>query len=153
MTNWSVRAARDYHNGILDGDAVGRLAALTDELSAARGRLGELDAVDEALSRAPETYLTQLQIPEDPNQQVLAAVAVGNPDTAANVSVTVPGVGSTTRGALPGMVTEARDLRSEVIRQLNAAGKPASVATIAWMGYHPPRTHSTPAVRAICGRP
>ena len=134
----SVRAARDYHNGILDGDAVGRLAALTDELSAARGRLGELDAVDEALSRAPETYLTQLQIPEDPNQQVLAAVAVGNPDTAANVSVTVPGVGSTTRGALPGMVTEARDLRSEVIRQLNAAGKPASVATIAWMGYHPP---------------
>lgn len=77
----SVRAARDYHNGILDGDAVGRLAALTDELSAARGRLGELDAVDEALSRAPETYLTQLQIPEDPNQQVLAAVAVGNPDT------------------------------------------------------------------------
>lgn len=133
-----MRAARDYHNGILDGDAVGRLAALTDELSAARGRLGELDAVDEALSRAPETYLTQLQIPEDPNQQVLAAVAVGNPDTAANVSVTVPGVGSTTRGALPGMVTEARDLRSEVIRQLNAAGKPASVATIAWMGYHPP---------------
>ncbi|CKR56706.1 Alpha/beta hydrolase of uncharacterised function (DUF1023) [Mycobacterium tuberculosis] len=90
------------------------------------------------MSRAPETYLTQLQIPEDPNQQVLAAVAVGNPDTAANVSVTVPGVGSTTRGALPGMVTEARDLRSEVIRQLNAAGKPASVATIAWMGYHPP---------------
>lgn len=95
-------------------------------------------AAAEALSRAPETYLTQLQIPEDPNQQVLAAVAVGNPDTAANVSVTVPGVGSTTRGALPGMVTEARDLRSEVIRQLNAAGKPASVATIAWMGYHPP---------------
>lgn len=100
--------------------------------------MAEANAVDEALSRAPETYLTQLQIPEDPNQQVLAAVAVGNPDTAANVSVTVPGVGSTTRGALPGMVTEARDLRSEVIRQLNAAGKPASVATIAWMGYHPP---------------
>ncbi|BBX97430.1 alpha/beta hydrolase family protein [Mycobacterium lacus] len=134
----AAQAAEDYNNGLLDSDALGQLAALTDQLSAAKGRLGDLDAVDQALSNAPETYLTQLRVPEDPHQQVLAAVAVGNPDTAANVSVTVPGVGSTTRGTLPGMVAEARDLRSEEIRQLNAAGKPASVATIAWMGYSPP---------------
>lgn len=133
------QAARDYNNGILNSDVLGQLAALNDQLSAAKGRLGDLDAVDQALSRAPETYLAQLQLPEDPHQQVLAAVAVGNPDTAANVSVTVPGVGSTLKGTLPGMVSEARNLRSEEIRQLNAAGKPASVATIAWMGYNPPR--------------
>lgn len=116
----------------------GQVHALEDQLSAARSRLGEFDSIGQALSRAPETYLTQLQIPDDPAGQVLAAVAVGNPDTAANVSVTVPGVGSTTRATLPGMVGEAYALQREEIRQLKAAGQPASVATIAWMGYTPP---------------
>ncbi|RFZ03711.1 Cutinase [Mycobacterium marinum] len=134
----AARAASDYNNGILDSDAMGQLAALDDQLTAAKGRLGDLDAVDQALSRAPETYLAQLRLPDDPHQQVLAAVAVGNPDTAANVSVTVPGVGSTTRGTLPGMVSEARNLRLEEMRQLKNSGKPTSVATIAWMGYEPP---------------
>lgn len=76
----SVRAARDYHNGILDGDAVGRLAALTDELSAARGRLGELDAVDEALSRAPETYLTQLRSTAAPMSTTMKSPIVATTD-------------------------------------------------------------------------
>lgn len=134
----AARAACDYNNGILDSDAMGQLAALGDQLTAAKGRLGDLDAVDQALRNAPETYLAQLRVPDDPHQQVLAAVAVGNPDTAANVSVTVPGVGSTTRGTLPGMVTEARNLQSEEMRQLKNAGKPTSVAAIAWMGYEPP---------------
>ncbi|EUA88713.1 alpha/beta hydrolase family protein [Mycobacterium ulcerans str. Harvey] len=134
----AARAASDYNNGILDSDAMGQLAALGDQLTAAKGRLGDLDAVDQALRNAPETYLAQLRVPDDPHQQVLAAVAVGNPDTAANVSVTVPGVGSTTRGTLPGMVTEARNLQSEEMRQLKNAGKPTSVAAIAWMGYEPP---------------
>ncbi|MGV0494852.1 hypothetical protein B1987_24710 [Mycobacterium kansasii] len=134
----AAQAARDYNNGILNSDALGQLAALDGQLNAAKGRLADLDAVDQALRNAPETYLAQLRIPDDPHQQVLAAVAVGNPDTAANVSVTVPGVGSTTRGTLPGMVTEARNLQAEEIRQLKNAGKPTSVATIAWMGYTPP---------------
>lgn len=133
-----AQAATDYHNGILDSDALSQLAALNDQLTAAKGRLGDLDAVNQALRNAPETYLAQLQLPEDLRQQVLAAVAVGNPDTAANVSVTVPGVGSTLRGTLPGMVTEARNLQAEEARQLKNAGLPTSVATIAWMGYNPP---------------
>src|SRR5262249_24746773 len=104
----------------------------------AKGRLGEFDSIDQALRNAPETYLTELQIPNQPGKQVLAAVAVGNPDTAANVSVTVPGVGSTTRDTLPGMVIQARQLQREEIRHLQIAGKTATVATIAWMGYTPP---------------
>lgn len=134
----AAKAANDYNNGIFDSDTATQLAGLDDQLSAAKGRLGELDAVDQALRSVPDTYLTQLKIPDDPHQQVLAAVAVGNPDTAANVSVTVPGVGSTTGGTLPGMVKEASNLRDEEVRQLIAAGKPASVSTIAWMGYTPP---------------
>lgn len=134
----AAKAAMDYNNGVLDSEAMGQLAALRDQLTAAKGRMGEFDSIDQALRRAPETYLTQLQIPDDPRRQVLAAVAVGNPDTAANVSVTVPGVGSTTRGTLPDMVSEARELRLEEQTQLLKAGKPASVAAIAWMGYTPP---------------
>lgn len=79
-----------------------------------------------------------LAVPDDPSKQLLAAISVGNPDTADNVSVAVPGVGSTTRGSLPGMVREANGLRMEELRQLGLAGKPASAAAMVWMGYNTP---------------
>jgi pimeloyl-ACP methyl ester carboxylesterase len=107
-------------------------------LAAARKRLAELDAVQEGLKRAPETYLAQLDIPRNYSAPVHAAIAVGNPDTATNVSVTVPGVGSTTKDSLPGMVTEASNLRDTAQDELRRLGRPGSVATIAWMGYDPP---------------
>jgi seryl-tRNA synthetase len=66
-----------------------RLQDLNSQLNAAQNRMGEYDAIDDALRRAPETYLTQLDIPTDPSQKVKAAVAVGNPDTATDISVTV----------------------------------------------------------------
>jgi pimeloyl-ACP methyl ester carboxylesterase len=108
-----------------------------DEYRDVTGRLADIDAIQQSL-KTPESYLTQLTVPTGPSKPLLAAVAVGNPDTAQNVSVTVPGVGSTTRDSLPGMVSEANNLRNEELRQLTAAGKPASAATIAWMGYTPP---------------
>ena len=108
-----------------------------DEYRDGTNRLADIDAIQQAM-KTPESYLTRLTIPDDPSRQLLAAVAVGNPDTAENVSLAVPGVGSMTRGTLPGMVAEADNLRNEEIRQLLAAGKPPSVATIAWMGYTPP---------------
>ncbi len=115
-----------------------RLHALGAELSGAKAHLGDLNAVHDALGKAPETYLTVFDPRNGTGKQVLAAVAVGNPDTAANVSVTVPGIGSTTQGTLPGMVTEAQNLQLEAQRQLTNAGLPGSAATIAWMGYDPP---------------
>nr|WP_235215772.1 alpha/beta hydrolase [Mycobacterium kyorinense] len=114
------------------------LDKLADQISAAKDRLAQFDSVDQALANAPETYLAQLDIPADYHGKVHAAVAVGNPDTARNVSVTVPGVGSTTRASLPDMVKEARSLRDQATQQLVNAGKPGSVSTIAWMGYDPP---------------
>ncbi len=102
-----------------------------------KGRVADIDAIQQAM-KTPESYLTQLTVPNDESKQLLAAIAVGNPDTAQNVSVAVPGVGSTTRDSLPGMVNEANNLRNEQLRQLTAAGKPASAASIAWMGYTPP---------------
>jgi hypothetical protein len=115
-----------------------RLQDLNSQLSAAQNRMGEYAAIDDALTRAPETYLTQLDIPTDPTQKVRAAVAVGNPDTATDISVTVPGIGSTTKDSLPSMVTEARNLQNTAEEELRRLGRSGSVVTIAWMGYDPP---------------
>jgi hypothetical protein len=115
-----------------------RLQDLNSQLNAAQNRMGEYDAIDDALARAPETYLTQLDIPTDPGQKVHAAVAVGNPDTATDISVTVPGIGSTTKDSLPSMVTEARNLQNTAQEELRRLGRSGSVVTIAWMGYDPP---------------
>ncbi len=65
-------------------------------------------------------------------------MAVGNPDTATDISVTVPGLGSSTKDSLPGMVTEASNLQDTAQKQLDRLGIPGSVVTIAWMGYDPP---------------
>ena len=115
-----------------------RLQDLNSQLNAAQNRMGEYDAIDDALGRAPETYLTQLDIPTDPSQKVRAAVAVGNPDTATDISVTVPGIGSTTKDSLPSMVSEARNLQNTANEELRRLGRSGSVVTIAWMGYDPP---------------
>ena len=115
-----------------------RLRDLNSQLNAAQNRMGEYDAIGDALTRAPETYLTQLDIPTDPGQKVRAAVAVGNPDTATDISVTVPGIGSTTKDSLPSMVTEARNLQNTAEEELRRLGRSGSVVTIAWVGYDPP---------------
>jgi len=115
-----------------------RLQDLNSQLNAAQNRMGEFDAIDDALTRAPETYLTQFDIPTDPGQKVHAAVAVGNPDTATDISVTVPGIGSTTKDSLPSMVSEARNLQNTATEELRRLGRSGSVVTIAWMGYDPP---------------
>lgn len=115
-----------------------RLHDLDGQMIAAQNRLAELDSVDKALGEAPETYLTQLTIPTDPDQKVGAVVAVGNPDTAADIAVTVPGLGSTTKDSLPGMVNEARNLQATAQDELRRLGLPGSVSTIAFMGYDPP---------------
>jgi hypothetical protein len=115
-----------------------RLRVLSDELSAARDRMAEFDSIRNALRQAPETYLTQLSIPAGTKQKVGAVVAVGNPDAAVNIAVSVPGLGSTTKDSLPDMVIEARNLQTTALDQLQRLGRASSVVTIAFMGYDPP---------------
>ncbi len=131
-------ARQTYTTGDHSEAALDRLNELKGQLDGAKTHLGELNAIHDALGKAPETYLTAFDPRTGTGKQVLAAVAVGNPDTARNVSVTVPGIGSTTKDTLPGMVTEAQNLQLEAQRQLRNAGLPGSAATIAWMGYDPP---------------
>jgi Alpha/beta hydrolase len=115
-----------------------RLQDLDGQLTAARSQMAEFDSVGNSLNQAPETYLTQLNIPTDPNQNVGAVVAVGNPDTATNIAVTIPGLGSTTKDTLPKLVNEARNLQQTSAKQLQRLGLPGSVVTLAYMDYDPP---------------
>lgn len=116
----------------------GPLDELANRIRAVQGRLADLDGIDHAMANAPETYLAQLDIPADYSGKVHSAVAVGNPDTASNVTVTVPGLGATIKDTLPEMVKESWDMQDQAELQLRLAGQPASVANISWVGYDPP---------------
>lgn len=79
-----------------------------------------------------------------------AAVAVGNPDTARYVNVTVPGV-NTDVGSIESMAREADGLRRETSTILNSSDRgDEQVSTIAWIGYETPKVGiAEPAWEAI----
>jgi pimeloyl-ACP methyl ester carboxylesterase len=136
-------AADTYMNGTATQATTERLNDLKAQLASAKSRLGDANAIDAALDRAPESYLTVYDPRTGTGKQALAAIAVGNPDTATKVSVTIPGIGSTTATTLPDMVSEAGKLQQEAQRQLLNEKRPPgaplpTVSTIAWMGYDPP---------------
>jgi hypothetical protein len=130
--------ARQVYMGDRSPETADALNALGAQLAPLKEHLAQLNSISDALSKAPETYLTVFDPRTGTGKQVLAAVAVGNPDTAAKVSVSVPGVGSTTKDSLPSMVTEASNLRDTTQRQMDRLGIPGTVATVAWMGYDTP---------------
>lgn len=100
-------------------------------------RLADIAAIRRALT-VPESHLVYLQRPDDPSQMIPAATSVGDPFAADHVSVSVPGVSSTTRAAIAGMTSEAAALRQEAATVASRAGESTNIATVAWAGYQPP---------------
>ena len=112
-----------------------------DALSRAK-YLPDLQQVDNAVSGHPERKLMLLDT--DSGRQARAAIAVGDPDSAAHVSVTAPGLNTTVHDAIGGMADEAERVRSEALSQLVATGRGnEGVAAIAWIGYDPPQIPGT----------
>lgn len=114
---------------------------LAEDLASARqtgeGNLPDLEALDESVRDQPDH---RLMLYDTGGEQVHAAVAVGNPDTAAHVCVTAPGLNTTVRGSMCQMVGEATELRRESLRQLADAGRTGEdVAAVAWIGYDIPQ--------------
>ncbi|BBZ71691.1 alpha/beta hydrolase [Mycobacterium paraseoulense] len=101
--------------------------------------LPDLQAVDRTVKASPDRKLMLLDTKT--GKQARAAIAVGDPDTATHVSVTAPGLNTTVRGAIGGMVSEATDVRKEALRQLNLTPghEHDTVSAIAWIGYDPPQ--------------
>ncbi|MEU6563344.1 alpha/beta hydrolase [Nocardia nova] len=133
----------------VDRDRFNRMK-LDDELSRAQAgdlsvapKLKDLEAVQSALREHPDRMLMLLDTQS--GAMAHAAVSVGNPDTAQNVSVTAPGLNTSVHGSLEGMANEAQNLRDTATSELRNLpnGDPRkhqSVATIAWIGGDLPQT-------------
>ncbi len=133
----------------VDRDRFNRMK-LDDELARAQSgdpavasKKKDLEAVQTAIGNQPDRMLMLLDTQS--GAMTHAAVAVGNPDTAQNVSVTAPGLNTTVHGSLNGMVGEAQNLRNTAERQLlnlpdGDPRKGQNVATIAWIGGDLPQT-------------
>lgn len=106
-------------------------------------RLADIAGIRKSLT-TPDSHLVFVARPEDPSQMIPAAVSVGDPYAAEHISVTVPGVGSTTRKSLPIMTAEIGELVKEAQAITKVTKMPDSVAAIAFMGYQPPLTMTSP---------
>lgn len=110
-----------------------------NQLNGVRQKLRDLDAVEQTLHDHPKALLMLLDTTSS-SKQALAAVAVGNPDTADHISATAIGVGTTLESSLAARTNAAQSLQddAEAILQKSGQGKD-SVATIAWLGYETPK--------------
>ena len=90
-----------------------------------------LDRLEAAESGPAPLYLLAF----DPLGDGKAAVAIGNPDTAAHTALLVPGVGTELDG-IRGQISRAEALRNTAGA---FAGPGEQVSVIAWLGYDPPR--------------
>ena len=117
-------------------------AVLTSGLAdhaASAARTAMLGQVRDSLRHdvgAPDRYLVTL----DTRGSGRAAIAIGDLDTAADVTVVVPGMFFTVTGQMPDFTNTANDLYSEqaTLAGIAAPGSGSGVAVVAWMGYRTP---------------
>ncbi|MFE3755359.1 alpha/beta hydrolase [Nocardia tengchongensis] len=122
---------------------------LDDELTRAQNgdpavadKLPDLLAIQKTLKDNPDAMLMLMDTQS--GKLAHAAVAVGNPDTAANVSVNSPGLNGNVRDSLGSMVTENRavkNLAESTLNKLNPDDPKLGqkVVPIAWIGADLPQ--------------
>ncbi len=93
-------------------------------------------AIDKAL--AAHGDVTYQFVQYKPGPPLLAAISVGNMDTASQVTVNVPGMGTTVDSSMESWTAGARNLYEEQ-RALNAMyGHETGLAVVSWIGYDTP---------------
>ena len=109
--------------------------ALPSNINEAQRRVNDLAKLNELVSAGGKSHrhyqLLTLEVPERYDKDVKAAVAVGDIDKATNVGTMVPGIGTTVRKGMGGMLDNAEELRAK-------AGAPDKTAVVAWLGYDAP---------------
>lgn len=122
---------------------------LDDELTRAQNgdpavtsKLGDLQAIQQSLGDHPDAMLMLMDTQS--GTQAHAAIALGNPDTANNVSVSAAGLNGTVHGSLGGMVNEAKNVKDTAQAALTNLkdGDPRknqTVVPIAWIGSDLPQ--------------
>ena len=117
------------------------LADLLDQRQEASRRVDNAtaaaDRVAEAQKSGYDTYVLSYDVDGPGRKEGTLAIAYGNPDTASNVAVLVPGTTTTLENGFPNGSAQA--LRAS----MDQAG--AGNATIAWLGYDAPTWDTTVA--------
>jgi len=98
-----------------------------------------LEQLRESLVRFSATYPDLLLLKWDPNGDGRIVVAIGDPDTADNVAVSVPGVDTDTRD-INGSLANAGSLR----REMNAQSGGQRNCAIFYLDYDPPEAFKRP---------
>ncbi|MGC0362275.1 hypothetical protein ABH922_000259 [Rhodococcus sp. 27YEA15] len=125
----SREADREFFGGRLSNTGAGQWYA--------QRKLEDLDALEQLVHQGDDLRVVLMDMRS--GERGFAAVAVGDPDRADHVGVTIPGLNTNVKDSMRGMVDEARRLRDEAQRQLRRVGRDESVATIAWIGYDAPQ--------------
>jgi uncharacterized protein YukE len=103
-----------------------------DNANAAEQRVADARELATANGITDDVYVLSYDPVGPGRQEGTLAVAFGNPDTADNLAVTVPGVGTTLENGFPnGQAVELRE-------QMDAAAPGSHNATVAWLGYDAP---------------
>lgn len=125
--------------GALRGDPA--LADLLDERLDASRRVDNAtaaaDRVADAVDSGYDTYVLSYDVDGPGREEGTLAIAYGNPDTASNVAVLVPGTTTTLENGFPNASAQA--LRAA----MDQAG--TGNATVAWLGYDAPTWDTTVA--------
>ncbi|MGX6511517.1 alpha/beta hydrolase [Rhodococcus sp. SJ-2] len=120
----------------LAGNLFGGLLSNADAgLEQTLNKLDALDAIDRTLALDDRRLLAL----DMSGREAMAAVAVGDIDTADHIAVFTPGAGSTVQGNLHGYDQQVSGLRDEAQRELGRVDRGSeSVAAVTWMNYQAP---------------
>ncbi len=105
-----------------------------------RGKLDALDQVEETLALGDRQLLV---LDPDSGEQLHAAVAIGNVDTADHVAVFTPGLTSTVQDSLEGYDSDLNEIRLRAADEAERYGQGGTVATVTWLGYDAPQLDSS----------
>ena len=143
--------SRDVANTkTLDADRAALSARLEDlkegsaEYTEVAAQLAALNEVKKALGSrrddVPPRFLISLEYPDgiDSATPPLAAVALGNLDTADNSTYLIPGMDTTVNDGLGTWTTNASEVYKLQKGMLEGQGSEESVAVVAWVGYETP---------------
>ncbi|RJS45368.1 alpha/beta hydrolase [Nocardioides cavernaquae] len=110
-----------------------------DQAEIIQNKLDGLDSVEEVLALGDRQLLT-LDISGE--EQLKAAVAIGNVDTADHIAVFTPGLTTTVEDSLKGYDKDMLELRATMDGELDLAGRDESTAVVSWLGYEAPQLNT-----------
>lgn len=136
-------ADRIAANTVALGLAINRVAALAKNQPSWQPQLDVLKEIERAAKGGGVGRTVRGIISFDPTHPPLAAIAIGNMDTADNITWNVPGMG-TTAGSMDDWAQASQNIYDAQVR----SGE-SNPAVVAWIGYHTPEMIDAPSLDVL----